>query len=244
MTLDRLGEFASATLSAALVAALAATTVATMIAPQSAHAEAGTPDIGLYVKGGTLGIGIGVGVSITDTVSARLGYSTYKSSKVVSKTNVDYSGDLTLGGGEAMVDWHPLASGFRISGGLYFNRNKLTVHGQPSGGTFTFNGHTYTAAEIGTVNGDVKYKSVAPYLGLGWGDAAEKSAGFSFFGDAGVMFQGNPDATLHTQCGAGVPALQCAQITADVAVEESDLNDKVSNTKFWPVLSVGVAYRF
>ena len=60
MTLDRLGAFASATLSAALVAALAATTVATMIAPQSAHAEAGTPDIGVYVKGGTLGIGIGV----------------------------------------------------------------------------------------------------------------------------------------------------------------------------------------
>ena len=58
--------------------------------------------------------------------------------------------------------------------------------GQPSGDSYTFNGVTYTAAEVGTVNGTVRWKKTMPYAGLGWGTPASKSGGLTFLFDLGV----------------------------------------------------------
>jgi hypothetical protein len=201
-------------------------------------------EVGIYAKGGTLGVGGGIGIGITDSIRARAGYTALNISRDISDTDVDYHGDLKLGGGEAMLDWHPFNGTFRVTGGLSFNRNKITADGRPSGGTYTLNDHTYTAAEIGTLDGDVKFKSTAPYLGIGWGDVVDKAGHFSFIADIGILFQGSPDANLHVNCGSAVSPVQCAQIKSDVAAEERDLKDKADDYKYWPVLSLGVAYRF
>jgi len=201
-------------------------------------------DVGIYAKGGTLGVGGGVGVGITDSIRLRAGYTALNISRDISDTDVDYSGDLKLGGGEALVDWHPFAGSFRITGGLTFNRNKVTADGKPSGGTYTLNDHTYTTAEIGSLDGTVKFKSTAPYLGVGWGDVVDKAGHFSFIADIGILFQGSPDTKLNVNCGTAVSAMQCAQINSDVKAEERDLNDKADDYKYWPVVSLGVAYRF
>lgn len=201
-------------------------------------------EVGVYVKGGTLGIGGGIGASITDSIRVRAGYTALNISRDISDTDVDYHGDLKLGGGEALLDWHPFNGTFRVTGGLSFSRNKITADGKPSGGTYTINDHTYTAAEIGSLDGSVKFKSTSPYLGIGWGDVVGKDGRFSFIADIGILFQGSPDASLHANCGSAVTPTQCAQIKSDVAEEERDLQDKADDYKYWPVLSLGVAYRF
>jgi hypothetical protein len=211
----------------------------TLTVPLVAHA-----DIGVYVKGGTLGVGGGVGIGVTDSIRLRAGYTALNISRDISDTDIDYSGDLKLGGGEALVDWHPFNSGFRVTGGLSFSRNKITADAEPSGGTYTNNDRTYTAAEIGSLDGSIKFKSTAPYLGVGWGDVVGKDGRFSFIADIGILFQGSPDTKLNVNCGSAVSPTECAQIQSDVDAEERDLKDKADDYKYWPVLSLGVAYRF
>ncbi len=200
--------------------------------------------VGVYAKAGTLGFGGGVGIGITDSLRGRVGYTTYKISKDVTETDVNYHGDLKLGGAEALLDWHPFEGTFRITGGLVFNRNKITVDGKPSNGTYTINDNTYTAAEVGSLDGDIKFKSTAPYIGIGWGDVAKKEGHFSFVADIGVMFQGSPDAKLNVSCGTAVPTATCDQLHSDVAEEQSKLNHDLSSYKYWPVIDIGLAYRF
>ena len=212
-----------------------------LMAAAGAHAE-----IAAYAKAGTLGIGGGIATNITDSIHIRgeytaLGYSPSN----ISTDDVTYKPDLDLRAGALLLDWHPFSGTFRVTGGVVANGNQLKVKGEPAAGsTYTFNGVTYTSAQIGSLDGKVDFNSTAPYLGIGWGDALDKAGHFSFLADIGVMFQGSPKVKLNATCGSAVSPSQCAQIAGNVAAEEKKLEDEVSDYKYWPVLSLGVGYRF
>jgi len=63
----------------------------------------------------------------------------------------------------------PFANNFRISAGAMFNRNKFSMKGQPTGGTFTINGTTYPASDVGSFDAQVDFNKAAPYIGIGYG---------------------------------------------------------------------------
>ena len=78
---------------------------------------------------------------------------------------------------------------FRLTGGVIYDRNRYNVNGQPSGGTFTLNGNTYSASDVAASGrGGKPGGTSAPYLGIGWGNVA--GMGVNFYADLGVMFQG------------------------------------------------------
>ena len=52
------------------------------------------------------------------------------------------------------------------------------------------------------------------------------------------MFQGSPKATL------SYTGTQNSTISSQVAVEQANLNDKLKNYKYYPVLSVALGYAF
>jgi hypothetical protein len=131
----------------------------------------------------------------------------------------------------------PAADGkFRISLGGLYNDNKLDLTGAPTGGNYVINGITYTAAQAGTVTGNVKFNKFAPYVGLGYGNALADS-GWGLSLDAGAIYQGMPKATLSATGAA-------AGLAANVAAEQIQLQNSVKNYKWWPVVSVGMDYRF
>lgn len=84
-----------------------------------------TEDVGVTVKAGIAGVGIDVTKGINDYFKVRGGYSSYSLSKTYSQDNVDYQGDLKLGGWSLLGDYHPWAGGFRLTGGVYGPQHKL-----------------------------------------------------------------------------------------------------------------------
>jgi hypothetical protein len=123
------------------------------------------------------------------------------------------------------------------------NNNKVDVTGQPKSGSITVNGVTYTAAQIGSLSGDVKPgHKVAPYLGIGYGNVWTK--GVNFYFDLGVMFQGAPKANLTANCGPALSVAQCAQAQNDVDQEERRLEDKLKRFKYYPVANIGITIGF
>ncbi len=95
----------------------------------------------------------------------------------------------------ALADWYPFGSGFRTSGGLFYNKNKFTLNAMlAANNTYSIGANTYTAAQIGSLQGEISFNAVAPYIGIGWGNPVAKDKSWSFVSDLGILFQGKPKA--------------------------------------------------
>ena len=197
---------------------------------------------GLGLRAGSTGVGVDIGFGIAPTLSARVGYSGLKFDTEVSTTEVNYTSRVKLSNPSGLLDWSPLGP-FRITAGIVGTNSQADLTGVPSGGTFTINGATYQASDIGNLSGTVKAgNSAAPYLGFGYGNVA--GAGVNFYFDVGVMFQGSPKVTLTANCGPALPAGQCAQLQSDVAAERQRVEDKLSKYKYYPVANIGITIGF
>lgn len=207
---------------------------AAVMAAISAPAFAGA-DVEAHVS--TLGLGLGMGFQATDTIVARIGFNEFNKNFSTSSGTLNYDGKFKLSSLDALLDWHLFGGATHLTAGIMSNSNKFNLTATPSGGTYTINGQTYLASQVGTLNGDVSFNSVAPYLGFGW-NSQPKNKGLEFKSDFGIMFQGSPKATL------SYTGTQDPNISSQVAAEQASLNDKLKNYKYYPVISVGIGYAF
>ncbi len=206
-----------------------------MLSTPLAHAEGSA----LSAKIGTLGLGLEFAQSLSPAVNLRLGLNNYTYGYTTTKSDINYDFDLKLQSLSALLDWHPGGDGFRISGGLLSNGNKLDAVATPVGNV-DVGGTSYPAALVGTLSGKIEFNSVAPYVGIGWDNLTGKNRGFGVAFDLGVAFQGSPKVDL-TANGliAGDAGFQ-----ADLATEEQQLKDDLKGYKYYPVLSLGLTYIF
>lgn len=193
---------------------------------------------------GTTGVGLHLVLPHTDNVQFRVGFNGYRDSTTESTDDVTYDVSARLQTFDALVDYFPRGGSFRMTGGLIFNGNKLDLTARPnSGASYTFNGNSYTASTVGDINGKVEFNKIAPYLGIGFGNTVKKEKGWAFTADLGVMFQGTPDVNLvSSNCSGG--AIFCSQLANDLAAENAELREKAKDFQYYPVVRVGLSYRF
>lgn len=196
-------------------------------------------DTSIGIRAGTLGGGLELSTALSQRAAVRLNVDGYNRTQSSTQDNIQYDMKLKLQTASLLGDWFPFANNFRISAGAMFNGNKLTLKGQPTGGSFTINDVNYSAAEVGSLEATVKFKKAAPYFGIGYGRPI--NSGLSFIFDAGVMFQGSPRSKIDVSCGT---TARCAQLQSDAAAEESSLDDSLHSFKYYPVISFGLAYTF
>jgi hypothetical protein len=209
-----------------------------------ASGTASATDVGVTGDVGTTGVGLHFSVPVVQSVNARLGVNYLDYSYTGNTHNVNYEFKMKLNTFDALVDWFPFDNGFRVSGGLVYNDNQVTATGKPnSNGTYTLNGNTYQASSVGSLNGKVEFRKIAPYLGIGYGNALAKESAWHFSTDVGVLFQGSASTSLASS-GCTTNAMACSQLATDVAAENAQLSDKVHNFKAYPVVRVGIGYRF
>lgn len=200
-------------------------------------------DVAATVGLGTTGLGLHVSTPLADKLNARVGLNFASYSYDGNTTDVQYDFKLKLATVDALLDYHPFDGTFRISGGAVYNGNTIDAHAKPNGnGTYTINGRIYTASTVGDLSGEIDFRKAAPYLGIGWGNAV-KGAGWGFGMDLGVTFQGSPKTSLVNR-GCTASAQSCAQLADDVAAENAKLAEEVKDFKLYPVIRVGVSYRF
>lgn len=202
--------------------------------------------LALSGKVGTLGYGADLSAG-NNKISGRLGLNkfNYKYNGNTNSMNFDFN--LKLQTISVLADWYPFEGGFRISGGIFSNKNKIELNAIPgAGATYTINNVAYPASTaVSSMQGRVTFNSAAPYLGFGWGNPVAKDKGWGMVSDVGALFQGNPKYSLTAVCGPALTAPQCATLQADVAAEQAKqqatLND---NFKIWPVVSIGLTYQW
>lgn len=198
--------------------------------------------------GGGLRIGTpGIGLEIESLVTERFGIRGLLNGGSLShdydESGIRYDGKFRFGTGFLLADWHPYATGFRLSGGLAYNNQRFAGSARPGGGTININGTNYSAAQVGSLDGRVRFSRASPYVGVGWGLAPRAGSRLYFSADLGVMYQ-RPSASLTGSCGPALPASVCAQLQNDIRAEEGEFREAADDLRFYPVISVGFGLRF
>jgi len=216
--------------------------VTAVVLPLLALPGVAPADTSLGIRAGTLGGGVELSYALSQRAALRLNADGYNFKQTSTYDNIDYDMKLKLRTASLMGDWFPFANNFRISAGAMFNGNKLTLKGLPTNGFYTINGIPYSTAQIESLDAAVDFNKAAPYFGIGYGRAMK--SGLSLIFDAGVMFQGSPKSKVDVTCGPLAPPAQCAQAQSDAQAEQSRLDESLHSFKYYPVISLGLAYTF
>jgi hypothetical protein len=215
-----------------------------------AAAQVGTAtasDAAVGVTVGTTGLGADLDFSLGSRLGARVGYSGFVYHHDISQTDVTYAGKLTFSEFSGLLDWYALGGGFRLTAGAFGGNTRVDVNGRPTAGTYRIGNATYTAAEVGTLSGQLKFgNSVSPYVGIGWGNPFLRDDRVTLQVDVGAIYGGTPSVSLAAHCGTAAPpgSPVCDQIQSQVPAERRKLQDDVTVAKWYPVVNVGVAIRF
>ncbi len=231
--------------------------------PQLAHAQAAatggsgnSPAVGVAITGGSLGVGFAAAVRVHSKVNIRGQFNMFSFSHDFENTddNITLNGALKIRSFNAYVDYFPFGGGFHISPMFQLsNTSKVTLASTIAGGkTFDVDDVSYMSSPNNPVKvaGGVSLKSGKPGVVLGWGNiAGHRRVTVPF--ELGVIFSSAPVATMSftgTICQTNGSncrdAGSDATFQARVKKEETDLNDTIRPFRFYPVLSLGLGFRF
>ena len=238
--------------------------VGLLIGSATVQAESEPAQWAVSAELSSTGIGADVIYGFTPKLQLRSGINAFSVSRDYTANDgndipddeVDYQGDLDLLTVGSVLDWYPSGKHFRLSAGLFYNGNEFKGNGrcESATGNCEFGDSTFNSALLGTVNAEVTFNRVAPYLGIGYGNPLQR-AGWGVTGDVGILVQGKPNATLFATGGCNVvdddptglfvSQQACLDIRdAEIADEEEKLQDTLDRFQVYPVVNLGVSYRF
>ncbi len=198
------------------------------------------------VTAGSLGVGPEVSYRFSENIGIRGNLTFLSISRDIESDDINFDAKLKLASGGAMIDLYPFGGGFRVSGGLRVNGNKVRGIAEPNAGaSYDIDGTIYSAAEIGTLTAETDINNVAPSLTIGYGGGLSKGLVFGI--EAGALFQGSvkikPLTFTGTCAGASAPPT-CATLAADLEAERVSVNEDIDNYKVYPILQLSIGYRF
>jgi hypothetical protein len=204
---------------------------ATGLLPQAQAGE-------VYANVGLPGIGLGYAHPIDSRFTVRADFMTLGSrSKSTTEEGIRYDGRYKLQRLAVLGDWFPFGGSFRLTGGLSSNQYKVTLDATGENGSLTIGDRTYTTTAADGLKVEVKFPSVTPYLGIGWGH--QSASGWRFGADIGALVgRAKVNATVRGAL-ASEPDIQ-----ANLDKELAELRDGVGKVRAIPQISFTVGYSF
>ena len=226
------------------------------VSTQLSFGQGEPPEIGIGAKVSTLGVGVEGGMSVTRHSNARVGFNFFNYSRTFNKRGIAYDGTLDLRSLQFTYDQY-LIGGLHVSPSLLaYNGTQIDASaGVPAGQSFSLGGTRYFSGAANAIAGTatMSVRKVAPAVFVGMGNIVPRSGrhlGFNV--EAGVVFQGSPTTKLNlggTACVVN-PTTGCLNagtdptVQANVQNEQAKLNNDLEPFKYYPVLSVGLSWKF
>ncbi|MCH8011497.1 MAG: hypothetical protein IIA61_06055 [Candidatus Marinimicrobia bacterium] len=182
---------------------------------------------------------LGVGVEVTSSIpfipnlNTRVGLNTFSfsSSGEEADLEIKYDVDLTLKSLSGILDWYPFGGGFRLSTGAVLNQNELGLIITPTA-EYTIGPKTYTSADLGILTGTIDFDKLAPYVGIGWGNAVREGKRLGIVFDIGGMYQNSPHI-----------AMSATGLIAPTAEQAPDIEEKLAGWTGYLIISLGLTFK-
>ncbi|MBN1974769.1 MAG: hypothetical protein JW787_14105 [Sedimentisphaerales bacterium] len=201
-------------------------------------AGTGCQDSGRFAvagKAGTLGLGGEFTVGLATDINARVGYNMLDYDFDEEEIDdVEYDLGVELSSISALLDWHVFDNSFHLTGGFISMDNEIDLDASPTENV-EIGDTTYTPSDIGTITGSAEIDGMSPYIGIGWGNPIQSNRRWGFTLDLGVAFTDSPDVSL-SSTGIVSPA--------DLEKERQEIEDELDSFKIYPVITLGLFYRF
>jgi hypothetical protein len=190
-----------------LIIVTIATNVALLSAPVAAQVHG--PGISFPASGLGQGVEVSPGFGLRGWIGGRPG---------------QLASDGAVASSMVLADWHPWASGFRVTGGL--SQSSLRLESP-----YSLSGSGPDAASA--TSGDARswLSRGNPYLGVGWGLGSHHRSGLYLSADLGVMYQRSSLSTWG--CPGGLLSGPCAT--------DAPSSDEM---RVAPMMSFGIGLRF
>lgn len=212
----------------------AALATLTLASAGSAYAD---NNYGAGLKAGTLGLGLEASWQPLPYLDLRLGANTYDYRDQDTRSGVNYDQELKLRSYYGTANLHFPVSPLRITAGVYANGNEIHLKNDEEQDQ-SVGGVVYPGSGIGTMKSETTFDSVAPYLGIGFDFTIGNKVGLNL--DLGVLWQGEPNVTLEASGSlSDDPEFQSA-----LEAERRELEEDMSDFKAWPLVQLGLVYRF
>ena len=188
---------------------------------------------GVSLKISSLGINLEGVRKLNEQFNARLGvaYFSYNFSGGSNTEDYNYKANAKLFSVSVLGDWFLFESNFRITCGLLINLNNGNLTLNPIK-TYTVGSVTYTPEDLGNLKAKLDFNTMAPYLGLGFGNTMDDN-GLEFTIDLGTIYQGKPKVDL-----------MATGLLSPSEEQEPIVQDNLKWFQFYPVLSIGIIYKF
>jgi hypothetical protein len=211
--------------------------------------------IAVMTKVGMQGLGIDVATPLATKINVRASISYTNVDPTISYDAVAVEGYIKLRTASVSVDLFPYRGTFHISPGftVYNDNHALVAIDVPGSQTFTINDTDYTSDPADPIRGNFYFhmgRRMAPSLTVGWGNMLKADQHWSIPVDFGVEYVGAPKFGLYVTGSACDPSEGCFSVVTDhdtqsnLAQEVAIINKDISPLRFYPILSVGLSYRF
>jgi hypothetical protein len=202
------------------------------------YADLGTA---IGIKVGTQGFGLDARFPTTRNLYTRIGANYFQYSNDLDTSPMNYRGRLSLFTVPLMLDYHPTGSGFKISAGVAYNGNKVTLKTTTSK-TVYINNHRYTPTELGEIKSTVKFgNDIAPIISLGYDSSFLSDGSLSFNFEAGLMYAGDPKVKVSATGNARNHDQQISDLRANI---KKSIAPNKKYLRLFPILSIGVRCDF
>lgn len=212
----------------------------------------------MEVDAGSLGIGIKAATPIADHFNLRAGVNLLGYSTTRMQNGITYDATLTMRSGEASLDWFPWRGRFHISPGvLFYNGNRIVANLTiPQNTVFTLDSTNYYSDPRDPLTGSatITFPMAAPELTIGlgnmiprrprqhWSIPFELGAAYFGTGSTQLSFQGSACTALGgNNC---MPVSSFPRFQADLAAEKVTIQGYVKDARFYPIVRLGLSYKF
>lgn len=226
--------------------------------------------VGVSVKMGVAGAGFDVAVPLARKFNLRGGASFFSFDHTFVSDGTNYDANINLETAMLAIDWFPFGGAFRMSPivQLYNGNSMMANLSVPAGQQFSLGDqNSYSSASDpvhGTANfllGDQGGSQVAPGFTIGFGNMIPRGKGqhWSVPFEIGFLYIQTPQILLNFQgvsctnqadAATAIPGPSCTNIAtdptsqADMKQEQTDIDNNLNELRFYPVLSIGVSYKF
>ncbi len=212
--------------------------------------------IAVEAKVGTGGIGFDVATPLTGFMNLRGGYQMFDHPLTFKTSGIYATADFTIQNAAASIDIYPFrGSSFHLSPGITLHNDNHVAASLlvPGGSAFVLGEDGYTSDPNDPVTGLGRIRfgnPIAPRFTLGWGNMLSRKGGhFSVPFEAGLQYITDPTISIALFGSVCDPNGNCGGVNEgtspqDLQKEIAILNKDLQPLRFYPILSLGLSYRF